>query len=61
MSKQMIYSNPSIKMMRMDMRKGVMLDIFSGGDETNGIVIDPEPDNSGQVNRSNRNVWDDQL
>ena len=61
MKKQKIYFSPSIKVMRMAMRKGVMLDIFSGGDEGNGIVIDPDPDNSGQINRSNRSVWDDQL
>ena len=56
-----IYSSPSIKVMRMAMRKVVMLDIFSGGDEDNGIVIDPDPDTSGQINRSNHSVWDDQL
>ena len=44
----------------MAMKKGVMIDTFSGGDPGNGIVIDPEPD-PGQINRSNRSVWDDQL
>ena len=60
MKKQMIYSSPSIKVMRMAMKKGVMIDFFSGGDEGSGIVIDPTPD-PGQINRSNRSVWDDQL
>ena len=60
MNKQKKYSCPSIKVMRMTMKKGVMIDTFSGGDPGNGIVIDPEPD-PGQINRSNRSVWDDQL
>ena len=61
MKKQKLYTSPSIKVMRMAMKKGVMLDTFSGGDEGNGIVIDPDPDTSGQINRSNRNIWDDEL
>lgn len=59
--KKQSYSSPSIKVMRMAMKKGVMIDTFSGGDEGNGIIIEPDPDNSGQINRSNRNIWDDQL
>ena len=42
MKKQMKYSCPSIKVMRMVLKNGVMIDTFSGGDEGNGIVIDPE-------------------
>ena len=60
MKKQKLYSSPSIKVMRLAMKKGVMIDTFSGGDPDNGIVIDPVPD-PGQINRSNRSVWDDEL
>ena len=42
MNKQKKYSCPSIKVMRMAMKKSVMIDTFSGGDERNGIVIDPD-------------------
>ncbi|MBO4607505.1 MAG: hypothetical protein J5682_06350 [Prevotella sp.] len=55
------YTSPSVKVMRMTMKKNIMQDIFSGGDVENGIEIDTTPDNSGQINRSNTNVWDDQL
>ena len=58
MKKQMKYTSPSIKVMRMVLKNGVMIDTFSGGDEGNGIVIDPEADYSGQVNRANRGIWD---
>ncbi len=58
MKKQMKYSSPSIKVMRMAIKKDVLIDTFSGGDEGNGIVIDPEADYSGQVNRANRGFWD---
>ena len=47
------YSKPSTKVMRMVISKSVMLETFSGGDHGNGIGIDPNPDNSGQINRSN--------
>lgn len=55
------YTCPSVKVMRMTMKKNVMQDIFSGYDPYNDIEIDTTPDNSGQINRSNTNVWDDQL
>ena len=58
MKKQKLYTSPSIKVMRMAMKKGVMIDTFSGGDEGNGIDIDPNPD-PGQINRSKRSVWDE--
>ena len=64
MKKQMnnrIYSSPSIKVMRMAMKKRFMLDTFSGGDEVNGITIDESSDTSGQINRSNTSVWDENL
>lgn len=48
-------------LLRMVMNKSVMLDIFSGGDKGSDLEIDTESDNSGQINRSNRNVWDEQL
>ena len=55
------YSRPSVKVMRMAMSKRFMLDTFSGGDKDNGIIIDVNDDTSGQINRSNRSVWDDNL
>lgn len=58
MKKQMKYSSPTIKVMRMALKNGVMIDTFSGGDQENGIVIDPDADYSGQINRSNRGIWD---
>lgn len=60
MKKQKFYTSPSIKVMRMAMKKGVMIDTFSGGDPESGLIIDKDPD-QGQINRSNRSVWDDQL
>ncbi len=58
MKKQMKYTSPSIKVLKMVLKNCVMIDTFSGGDEGNCIVIDPEADYSGQVNRANRGIWD---
>ena len=56
------YISPSVKVMRMTMKQNVMQDIFSGGDPLfSGIEIDTTPDTSGQINRSNTSVWDDEL
>lgn len=53
------YNKPSTKVMGMVISKSVMLDTFSGGDYGNGMGFDPNPDNSGQINRSNYSFWDE--
>lgn len=54
------YVKPFSEIIFLGAESAVLQDIFSGGDPNNGIVIDPDPDDSDDDNRTaGFNAWED--